>query len=413
MLLSELFEARKNANINRKTSVNITIINKRNATKDKIAGTTNLFVSFTALDKLGINPGSTDSTPLGIYAYPADYVISEIGSDEPMTNLPYAGEHQFANLFKAKGNIINIQTIDRASVDQYYQRIRDYLETIGEDQYVFDQFDKAIAEASAKAKINTAGGRLWYVTMEVAHLLAESGSGNVPVAWNKLMRAIGIDGCVDIGRDGEGAGIIHENEPCQAVFFSIASVTDVNRVYNRYSADKVKSAVISGRRKHLAANDAYRLINAEDTADGMYQLLNKIGMHWLKLVRDKEIRDQILSRDPQAISHLYRSTARDQRVVLEKDFGNLTIIHVPDQRVVADVFSNNPTSDKIRLIMKTIRRIDEPLQKAIVAFDPRMVLEFDTPYRSTVRAAIANWALPELPSWLVRLAEKFGLPTQR
>lgn len=78
-----LIEKRKNPTKNPKISVNdeISEILKRYSS-DKIAGITNCFVSFTELDKLGINPlarfKEMDETPIGIYAYPAQYVMDYI-----------------------------------------------------------------------------------------------------------------------------------------------------------------------------------------------------------------------------------------------------------------------------------------------------------------------------------------------
>lgn len=55
------------------------------------------------------------------------------------------------------------------------------------------------------------GGRFWHVTMRVSQLL---GWKKAVVTWNKMMREMGIDGCVD-----NGSGIIHGSEQNQAVFF--------------------------------------------------------------------------------------------------------------------------------------------------------------------------------------------------
>ena len=67
-----LSEARKNPGQNPKTSINAIIQKAYDETTDMVTPTTkNLFVSFTTVDKLGINPQSHYDTPLGIYSYPA------------------------------------------------------------------------------------------------------------------------------------------------------------------------------------------------------------------------------------------------------------------------------------------------------------------------------------------------------
>jgi hypothetical protein len=59
--------------------------------------------------------------------------------------------------------------------------------------------------------------------------------------WNKLFRAIGIDGAYD-----PGIGIIHTSERTQAVFFSSNSITNTKRYYNKYSPDETKFMVAHG-----------------------------------------------------------------------------------------------------------------------------------------------------------------------
>lgn len=49
--------------------------NDQKQASGRVGGTTNMFVSFTELEKLGIAPKSGHGTPIGIYAYPVDYVI--------------------------------------------------------------------------------------------------------------------------------------------------------------------------------------------------------------------------------------------------------------------------------------------------------------------------------------------------
>ena len=44
-----------------------------------------------------------------------------IGSEKSMSKLPYAGSAQFANLFKARGNIVHLNTI--TDTDGYFQKL--------------------------------------------------------------------------------------------------------------------------------------------------------------------------------------------------------------------------------------------------------------------------------------------------
>lgn len=122
MKITELLEARKNPEQNPKVSVNQRVIDALNATTDEVANTPNLFVSFTKLDKLGVNPLSEYDTPIGIYAYPAQYVDEVVGKYNPMNKLPFAGDSPYVNLFNAQGNIIDISKMSPNEVNGYYKK---------------------------------------------------------------------------------------------------------------------------------------------------------------------------------------------------------------------------------------------------------------------------------------------------
>jgi hypothetical protein len=48
-----------------------------------------IYISFTYVDKVGINPRSTFNTPLGIYTYPLKEMWKDIVND----TIPYAGKN--------------------------------------------------------------------------------------------------------------------------------------------------------------------------------------------------------------------------------------------------------------------------------------------------------------------------------
>ena len=73
------------------------------------------------------------------------------------------------------------------------------------------------------------GKQLWTLMWKISNKLSP---GKPAIVWNQMFRDIGIDGCVDLG-----GGRILKNEPTQAVFFSINSITRNKRVANSYSPD--------------------------------------------------------------------------------------------------------------------------------------------------------------------------------
>ena len=250
MKTSDIIEARKNPELNPKVSINQYIRRAYDAAS-QLPNTNlkNLFVSFVAVPKLGINPRSKFNTPLGIYAYPAVYVIIRADDDKEMRHsLPYAGDQPYAAVFSAGGNIIDIRRMSASDEELYYDKLREFakrLPKINSDIYIPNGIAKdwlsilelCIKLAPDRAKFkNLPGGRLWYVTYRFSNYYGPQYGQNPIVTWNKLFRAIGIDGVVD-----EGAGIIHEAEPTQAVFFSLAPLRVLGIVDNKYSPETIKT----------------------------------------------------------------------------------------------------------------------------------------------------------------------------
>ena len=168
---------------------------------------------FTSIEKLGINPQSGYNTPLGIYAYPAEYVWGSV-EDEDMADLPFAGNRSFANIFNGSGNIVDLNNMTNQEVLKYFELMKKfYLKNTDEDWKVsVDRIEDIINQSSTMSyHSDMPGGRFWHVTMRVSQLL---GWKKAVVTWNKMMREMGIEGCVD-----NGSGIIHSSEQNQAVFF--------------------------------------------------------------------------------------------------------------------------------------------------------------------------------------------------
>ena len=170
MRIIDIIEARKNPEQNPKTSVNDVIYDELLKMKgDKsgystIGGVTNLFVSFTKIPKLGINPGSTYNTPNGIYAYPAEYVMKTVGTDDPMNMLPFAGDQPWVNLFTVYNDVINIKTVSKTD----YQWLISVLEKLFVKTGIMpeNEFKDIVDNADTKAaRPDYWGGQLWYVTM--------------------------------------------------------------------------------------------------------------------------------------------------------------------------------------------------------------------------------------------------------
>ena len=236
MKIYDLLEARKNPAKNPKTSVNDLL----QAYYDENGEDT--FVSFTSVDKLGINPKSKYDTPLGIYAYPLSYVLREIGEyDSPKHVLPFAGAAPFVNVFTADSpRVVHIPDITSADVNTYVATLKRAFPSHA------DFIGASIGDSERHALDQRPGGRLWYITKVLADRLAKGTSTKPPVMWNKIFRTLGIDGVVD----SDGDGVIHRNEPTQAVFFRRNGVVKNEvRIHNKYSPDAVEASERIGKDK--------------------------------------------------------------------------------------------------------------------------------------------------------------------
>jgi hypothetical protein len=229
MIVSELFE---NVLLERRPDV---VSELR-----KYASDPNVYITFVDIPKVGLNPKTTYNTPLGIYAYPVQAYWHQIEHG----SVPFAADRPFVYVLEALGKILDLAhysagefEADKEMLHGLYGSIilpkfsRAYDED--RDDEFWDAFiEKSISTARTLDTItNPYAFAIWHVTMVVAGQLG----GSLPAAWNKVFRALGYSGVAD----KTGQGIIHPNEPTQAVFFSKQSVRVAEMLHNvrRQSAE--------------------------------------------------------------------------------------------------------------------------------------------------------------------------------
>jgi hypothetical protein len=411
-------ELRKNPDQNPKVTVNSEIyqaIDKAGETADTIADIRNLFVTFTSIDKLGINPRSNYHTPLGIYSYPATYIRKYI-SDGSMRSLPFAGHSKYATIFKAKGNIINLVNISESEVNLYFKKIKLYMKNkSGKDwKTVSDEIDAIIDKSMSNDSYEGVdlwmmpsepikyssfpGARLWYVTREVSSMIAsDKPRGTVPansLAWNNLFRSIGITGCVDAG-----IGIIHSNEPTQAVFFDIGAVTVIKQVNNRenYLPSKIDRKKYDGENTKARLTGSYNKFRNMDLQAQMKAVLDNTKELRFMPNPSREFIDKVLLKEPHAIRWVRNPSEQLQIATVEKDGtaidsiikagikpsiavmkaavkttpDSIKYINNPPEEIQMDFFHKSIRSD-----VKIIKNPTEALQLAAVKRDPKNIYIF-------------------------------------
>lgn len=201
----------------------------------------NMFIQYSDINKLGINPRTEYNTPLGIYAYPASlFSYNELISGR----VPFAGKRAFIIGFKARnlskvlviaqdGGVASSSGIKEAQLESIWDALP------GSHPHIYH--DK-------KNVSKGAGQQFFYAVYSL--------SGNNAKTSASLFRKAGIEGVVD-----EGSGTIHDNEPTQAVFFSLQALQPLFVVPNGVRTERIGKAGIWAH--DLDALDA--LINKIDS----------------------------------------------------------------------------------------------------------------------------------------------------
>lgn len=162
--------------------------------REKYEQDPNVYFSYRDINKIGINPKSKWDTPNGIYAYN----VEDMGGKKP----EYTSEanNGYVYFIRAKPNAVklDLQQYNKNDLIKDLQKLKD----LG-----FGSLEMHDIESGALVK--SAGGYIWYATKEYSH-----NANN----WNSLLRKLGYDYIVD-----HYSGIIHINEPAQAVFLASTS----------------------------------------------------------------------------------------------------------------------------------------------------------------------------------------------
>jgi hypothetical protein len=207
-----------------------------------------VYISFTTVDKIGINPLSKYNTPIGIYTYPLkefaeNYVpIKDISANEvyefPLGQVaPFAGGGTYINFIRSKNtNFVKDMYKDYGSND--YDRD---MKTLRNKYSKVIDIETIIDLAKEEGRDKNPIGFMWNITRLLAINLAEktsssssvstiSGSSKSAVKWTKILSEdLGYSGFAD----KSGKGYIHTSEPMQAVFFNIKVFTLLHRVENK------------------------------------------------------------------------------------------------------------------------------------------------------------------------------------
>ncbi len=250
MQLCDLFEARRNPETSQDNRVGNGINLIKRYFQDEY------FVSFTKLNKVGINPQSRYNTPLGIYAYQLDDPTIQ---GEIITNtVKFAGGQPYMNVLRINSDkVLQLRDMTAEDCREMNSRITDYaVNLIGGDDpdfkskyisqvYVYaGKYSKLINGpqfvssfwnysriTASLINLNMRWGdkTSYFMGWNTACETVDNAPTPLPAMarWNHLLRNIGIDVIVD-----SGMGLIHMNEPIQTVFLTPGSFRVVDRIDN-------------------------------------------------------------------------------------------------------------------------------------------------------------------------------------
>jgi hypothetical protein len=201
------------------------------------------YLTFVALDKVGINPMSGYETPIGLYAYQMTSWFEKAWDNTYMPGrrggIPFATEQPYIGIVQRKVGYHNGLVV----IDDKAQSMRYGMTELERDIEALSKLTgvtyEDLWEWGNMSRLFTPFGRFWNASRMLAGVLTAGRHRNVrvdgevvkgstaPVKWNALMRHVGILAVQD-----NGSGLIHPMEPHQTVFLSQAAWKEVERFEN-------------------------------------------------------------------------------------------------------------------------------------------------------------------------------------
>ena len=191
------------------------------------------FVSFTNIEKIGINPVNKFSTPIGVYCYN----LKDLWAD-------WVGGDDFFGKDRPYVNLLKLNTDKVLYVKDYNLNKKDmsFLEEIYQKHSTSDiPFNKFITQLKSSDnndslyQTNTDGGLIWKLTEEIAKIIKGDDSKSFTVAWNKLFRSMGYNVIID------KQSTVHLLQSSQAIFLTPSTYKVIERYHNKLSNSNIKT----------------------------------------------------------------------------------------------------------------------------------------------------------------------------
>lgn len=195
---------------------------ERKSTLDKIINyiDDDYFVSFTNIEKVGINPRSVHTTPNAVYAYP---LSSKIIQNQLSGNIdhikyvfPYAADTTWVNILQAVQPLQEVSDYTEKQFKKDMSLVIDISEFTYED--IVNMFGKELAYMDHPFE------KLWYVTEHISKIRGKNQNNY----WAMMLINLGYSGF----EDKYGNGWIYKSEPVQAFFLKPSAYKVIDRFKN-------------------------------------------------------------------------------------------------------------------------------------------------------------------------------------
>jgi len=196
----------------------------------KFVGQPYHYLHFAKFQKIGINPRSEFTTPLGIYAYP----LTDKFYREALENkIPFASEEPYAICFHAvnPAKILVMKHYKEENLKRDIQKLKILFPGVAEKKLAY------LANEEEYQDAKTSSEKLWVMAKFFAGMAMDEYEADSfynhsndkktirfnphPRNWRRILVQLGYEGVQD-----DGMAVIHNSEPSQAVFFSANAIEE-------------------------------------------------------------------------------------------------------------------------------------------------------------------------------------------
>ena len=209
------------------------------------------FVTFSNIPKLGLNPKNAFDTPTGIYGYPLFGGVDSGKISNFATERPYAIVFRPVNPDK----ILDLARYTQEDYNKDVVKLKNYFTGLPND----DIYHNAKSNAYQQDKPSSWMWNTLKALSDTVKMDREQKTSS-QFQWNQIMHnVLGYEGVYD----SAGEGIIHHNEPFQAVFFR-TNVVELVEMINKTELETIST---KGKGK-VASNEFQKLNKAMSYATG-------------------------------------------------------------------------------------------------------------------------------------------------